>query len=359
MAMLDTEKLKEKLTEAGLQVRSVEVEPRLRDARPDALVHAEMDGRQINLLIEVKERPHMVDLRRVAEQVKAYKGPNRIAMIAAQYLGPNRRALLRGIGVGYMDMAGNFYLRAPGIFIEREGKEKPAEEQPKFNPYADKASIILRLLMDQPGHPWKIREIAEAGGITPGWASKMVESMVERGLVDYSRAAGIRLLAWEDMLKEWADFYDWRRNKFHYYYCHAADMQELLDKIGRLDSDNALWALGFQAGAYLIAPHATFNQVHLLIDGKSFDGVSGKIQRELNLQDKREGANLILVRPYYNNSALFGAYKIKKWRVAADIQLYLDLNKYPLRGSEQAEHLLQKVIRPKMDLAPKGKHGSN
>jgi len=356
--MLDIEKLKQMLSEAGLRVRSVEVEPRLVGARPDAVAHAEMDGRKVNLVIEVKDRAHLAGLRLAAEQARRYQGPNRVPMIAAQFLGPNRRALLREIGMGYLDMAGNFYLRAPGIFIEREGKEKPAGEQPKFSPYADKASIILRLLMDKPRHPWKIREIAEAGGITAGWASKMVDSMAERGLVEYSRGTGIRLLAWEDVLKEWADFYDWQKNKFHYYYCHATDMQELLNKLGQMENGSALCALGFQAGAYLVAPHATFNQVHILIDGKSFDGVRGKIERELKLEERREGANLILVRPYYTCSALFRMRKIKKWRVVSDIQLYLDLNRYPLRGREQAEHLLDKVIRPKMGEAPKGKRGS-
>jgi len=357
--MLDIEKLKQMLSEAGLKVKSVESESRLRGIRPDAVAHAEMDGRKMSLVIEVKERPHLAGLRLAAEQAKRYEEPNRVPMIAAQFLGPNRRALLREMGMGYVDMAGNFYLRAPGIFIEREGKEKAAVEQPKFNPYADKASIILRLLIDESKHPWKVREIAEAGGITAGWASKIVDSMVERGLVEYSRKTGIRLLAWEDMLKEWADFYDWQRNAFHYYYCHAADMQELIDKIGRLDDgDSRLWALGFQAGAYIVSPHATFNQVHLLIDGKAFDAVRGKIERELQLEERKDGANLILVRPYYTSSALFRARNIKNWRVVSDIQLYLDLNRYPLRGREQAEHLLEKVIRPRMGGAVKGERGS-
>ncbi len=349
--MLSEEDLKTKLSEAGLNVKAVEVQPRLLNAKPDYVVRADFDGREISLVIEIKERPHLSDLRLAAEQIRWYAGPNRIPVVAAQYLSPNRRSLLRELKMGYFDMAGNIYIRAPGVFIERDGKPRPpGYPQPKFNPYSDKASIILRLLMEEPGHSWRIREIAEAGGITAGWASLTVNSMVERGLVQYSRENGIRLLAWEDTLREWADLYDWQRSKFYYYYCHAKDAHEVMNRISKL-SNNVLekCALGFQAGASLIAPYATFSQVHLIIDGRAFDLVQGKIKQELDLEARKEGANLILVKPYYTNSALFRARKIKRWRVVADIQLYLDLNRYPLRGREQAEKLLEKVIRPEME----------
>jgi hypothetical protein len=358
--MIDADKLRQKLVEAGLSIKAIDVEPQLMDARPDFVVHADFDGRKVSLVIETKERPHLAELRLAVDQMRRYAGPNRIPMVAAQYLGPNRRSLLREMKIGYFDMAGNIYLRAPGIFIEREGKPKPAGyPQPKFNPYSDKASIILRLLMDEPKHPWGIREIAAAAGISAGWASLTVDSMVERGIVQYSRDTGIKLLAWEDTLREWADFYDWQRSKFHYYYCHALDMREILDKISNLNRNvGAECALGFQAGAHLVTPYSTFNQVHLLINGNGFDSVRGQIEQELSLEARKEGANLILVRPYYTYSALFGARKIEKWKVVSDIQLYVDLNRYPLRGHEQAEQLLEKVIRPRMERSTKGKHGS-
>jgi hypothetical protein len=117
-------------------------------------------------------------------------------------------------------------------------------------------------------------------------------------------------------------------------------------------------ALGFQVGAYLVSPYSTFNQVHLLVDGPSFDMIRPDIERQLKLEPRKEGANLILVHPYYKYSALFGARKIENWWVVSDVQLYLDLNKYPLRGQEQAEHLLEKVIRPRFKKATRGARGN-
>ena len=196
-------------------------------------------------------------------------------------------------------------------------------------------------------------------GINPGWVSRVVDNLLERGLIGYSRRNGIELLRGEDALKEWADMYDWRRNKFYYYYCHAMDIQEVLDKIGRLKlSQDKACALGFQAGAYLVAPHAAFNQVHLLVDGFSFDIIRSEVEQQLELELRREGANLVLVRPYYKRSAIFDARKIKNWWIVSDVQLYLDLNRYPLRGQEQAEHLFEKVIQPAFDKMKRGSRGS-
>jgi len=358
--MLNIGDLRKRLEEAGLKIANIQVQPRLADKILDFLVQADVDGIEIELVIEVKERPHLVQLRLAAEAIRRYAGPNQIPIIAAHFLGPNRRALLKEIGVGYVDMAGNIYLRAPGILIEREQNRNPfAYEREGLNPYSDKASIVLRLLMEVPNGTWKIREIAKVGGINPGWVSRVVESLVERGLVEFRRREGVSLLRGQEVLREWADLYDWRRNKFYYYYCHALDSQEVLDRIStlNLDSDKSA-ALGFQAGAHLVSPHSTFNQVHLIIGGYSFDMIRPEIERQLELESRREGANLILVRPYYKHSALFGARKIEKWWIVSDIQLYLDLSRYPLRGQEQAEHLLERVIQPGLRNVMRAARGS-
>lgn len=354
--MLNEYALREKLNEAGLEISDLRSQPKIFNRVPDFVVRADIDGREINLIIEVKERPHLVGLRLAADAIRQYAGRNQIPMIAANFMGPHRRALLKELGIGYIDMAGNIYLRAPGILIEREGKPNPfGYRREELNPYSDKASIILRVLMNEPSRRWKVREIARAGHINPGWVSRVVNSLVERGLIEFNRQTGIALLRGEDMLKEWADIYDWHRNRFYHYYCHALDFREILDKISRLNlRGDKMVALGFQAGAYLVSPYSAFNQVHLLLDGSSCDVIRPDIERQLGLESRKEGANLILVRPYYKYSALFGARKIKDWWVVSDVQLYLDLNKYPVRGQEQAEHLLEKVIRPRFKKATRG-----
>jgi hypothetical protein len=44
--------------------------------------------------------------------------------------------------------------------------------------------------------------------------------------------------------------------------------------------------------------------------------------------------------------------------VVSDVQLYLDLNRCPLRGREQAEHLFEKMIQPGFNKMRRGSGGS-
>ena len=348
--MINADNLRNKLQESGLTVNEVEVKPHIGDHVLDFLVRVDVDGRELVLLVEEKERPHLVQLRLAAEQIRQYAGPDQVPVIMAHFLGPNRRALLREVGVSYFDLAGNIYLRAPGTFIDRVQDRNPfGYDRQSLNPFSDKASIVLRLLLDEPHRSWRVRELAKVGEINPGWVSRVTDSLVRRGLVDFDHANGITLVRGEEIIKEWSYLYDWRRNRFYYYYCHAYDVHEVLERVAGLTLENdRLCALGFHAGAYLVAPFALFNQIHILVDGNSFDAVRPEIERQMQLESAREGANLVLVRPHYKRSALFGARKIKKWWVASDIQLYLDLHRYPLRGEEQAQQLLEKLIHPRL-----------
>jgi hypothetical protein len=65
----------------------------------------------------------------------------------------------------------------------------------------------------------------------------------------------------------------------------------------------------------------------------------------LELEDVQQGENVVLMLPYYKNSVFYGRQKAKDLWVVSDIQLYLDLHNYPIRGLEQAEHLFEKRLR--------------
>ena len=57
-----------------------------------------------------------------------------------------------------------------------------------------------------------------------------------------------------------------------------------------------------------------------------------------------------VAEPYYRVSAFFDDQVPKGGMSAAsDIQLYLDLYDYPVRGREQAEHLYDRRLRPLLE----------
>lgn len=48
--------------------------------------------------------------------------------------------------------------------------------------------------------------------------------------------------------------------------------------------------------------------------------------------------------PYYKHSVYYDSREIEGLRAVSDIQLYLDLFGYPVRGREQAEYLYAKRL---------------
>ena len=50
--------------------------------------------------------------------------------------------------------------------------------------------------------------------------------------------------------------------------------------------------------------------------------------------------------PYYAHGARYGIRELRGHPVVSDVQLFLDLYNYPVRGREQAEHLLEHVLGP-------------
>jgi hypothetical protein len=50
---------------------------------------------------------------------------------------------------------------------------------------------------------------------------------------------------------------------------------------------------------------------------------------------------LVLLSPRYRHSAWYGERDVQGLKVVSDLQLVLDLWNYPVRGREQAEHVLR------------------
>ena len=141
------------------------------------------------------------------------------------------------------------------------------------------------------------------------------------------------------VLEDWVGQYDYRKNEERKYFCVARSPDEILSKLKGLNIPEQIdYALGFHAGAYLVSPHAVFNEVHIYVSNQESIDLFVK---QLNLRTVEQGANIILLSPYYKHSVFYGKQKIEGLWIVSDLQLYLDLYKYPLRGLEQAEHLYE------------------
>jgi len=309
----------------------------------DLRIKANYQGLRFDLVIEVVSANNLPVFRNKINRLKSSVQEGHVVpVLAAPYLSPERQALCREAGVYFMDLSGNVFVAHQSFYVERIGfPNKYPEKRQRRYPFSDKASLILRQLLKDPKRQWGIRELAEKIRLDPGYVSRMAKSLSESGYA--SRAGGkLKIRSPKEILDDWVRAYDLKRNELHRFFVLAPDVKSILQRLRKIDVPRKVeYALSVQAGASLVAPHAVYREVHMYV-GNS-EGIEF-FKKELDLKEADQGANLVLMMPYYKHSVFYDSRQIEDLRVVSDIQLYLDLYGYPVRGREQAEHLYDKRL---------------
>jgi len=312
--------------------------------RWDLFIKADYQGLCFDIIVEAVWLNSLPAFQNKINRLKSSaQGDHDVPVLAAPYLSPERQALCREAGVYFMDLSGNVFIAHRSFFVERIGfPNKYPERRRRRYPFSDKASLILREMLKDPKQLWGIRELAEKIGLDPGYVSRMAKSLSESGYA--ARASGkLKIRSPKEILDDWVRDYDLKRNEHHRFFILASDVKSILRRLQEINiPQKCNYALSVQAGAGLVAPHAIYKEVHLYVsDGEEIEF----FKKELDLKDADQGANLVLMRPYYKYSVFYDSREVEGLRVVSDIQLYLDLYGYPVRGKEQAEHLYDKRLK--------------
>jgi hypothetical protein len=301
-------------------------------------------------LIESSSRARLVDAEELMRRSwsEALAG---IPVLASPYLSPTSQQLLRERGVAFLDFAGNAWIVASGLHIDRRGFRNPRPENREGRDiFSDKASLVLRELMMERS-PMGIRQIAERVSseeaktqLTPGYVSKIVSELERRGYASRQGEKAV-LRRSEELLNEWVISYRQRRHPESWsFFVPSPSAESLMPKIAEmLDINHVDYVFAGQAGASLVDRYADFDVVDVYIRDPA---AAQKSLQELGGRWVERGGNVNLAQPYYSVSAFYG-YQCPKnaMKAASDIQLYLDLYDYPVRGREQAEHLYERRLQ--------------
>ena len=270
--------------------------------------------------------------------------PEFLPLIVSPYLSPPRRVRCKEEGIFFIDLSGNVYLKYRSLFIERTGfPNRFPEKRRGRNPFSDKASLILRAMLEQSQRAWGVRELAQYVNLDPGFVSRMVRELEKRNY-DVRSNSKLQIRSPKGILEDWIHEYNYKKNQEFRYFCLAKSPDEILDKLRNVDvsEQKIIYALGLHAGANLIAPYTVYNEVHSYVSSKD---VIDFLARELNLKAAEQDANIIFLLPYYKHSVFYNKQLVNDLWVVSDLQLYLDLYNYPVRGLEQAEHLYAKKLK--------------
>lgn len=313
--------------------------------RPDFTASVSYKKLRFKLIGEIIAQQSSSIFKTKLSLLKSHAGKDKdlVPLVVAKYLSPDRRKQCQEQGISFLDLSGNVFLAFGSLYIERIGfPNRFPEERRGRGPFSDKASLILRAAFSDIKKVWGVRELAQSVGLNPGFVSRMAQELEKRNYVSRDDSK-LKLRDPKSLLEDWVREYDYKRNQEVRYFSLAKGPEELIDKlIAARISDDIPYALGLHAGANLIDPYAVYNEVHLYIQNK--DSIKRFVEK-LKLREAREGANLIFLLPYYKNSVFYGKQRIRKAWVVSDLQLYLDLYNYPVRGLEQAEHLYEKRLK--------------
>jgi len=319
-------------------------EPVLGLFRPDFMAEIVYEKIRFKIVGEILENESSAVFHRSISQLQSYvrQNPELVPLLISKYFSPKRREECKSENIYYLDFSGNAYVSFKSIYIERVGfSNKFPEPRKGRNPFSDKSSLIIRLMLNKKKN-WGVRELAEEAGLDAGYVSRMVRELENLNYIAKKNGKSV-LIDPKSIIEDWVLYYDHKKNEVNNFFCLAQGPEEILNILRKLEiPESENYALAYHAGAYLVSPHAIFNEVHIYVSEKK--SLNFFIQ-QLKLKPVERGANVILLYPYYKHSAFYGKRNIQGLWVVSDIQLYLDLYKYPPRGLEQAEHLYEKHLK--------------
>ena len=319
------------------------------DGRRGGQVHVTIDvltplGRKRRLVVEARATAVPSRVRETLRQLKATVGSSAAyPVFASTFLSLRVRDICREEGVGYLDLAGNGWLRFDDFYLEKvvDRNPFPVRGRPPslFSPVS---SRIVRALLEEPGRAWQVSELVLAAEVSLGHASNVTRRLIEQ---DYAARNGRRLSLTRpaQLLDAWRDHGTPVPETQAGYYSFEQNPARLLQRVAAVGRERQRrYAVTSFAAASLVAPF-----VHGIGIIQWYIEDAAQLEawvQALDLRPVESGPNVALRVPqdqgvFYRSRAVDGV------ALVGDIQLYLDLCREPGRGREQAEFLRKERLR--------------
>lgn len=327
-------------SELGTFNFSTQLDERLGDLTCDAVIHVSLAKSAFDLAIEAKARITPQTAISVCEHMRRLPD-SVIPVVYAPVISPRVVEVVKQYGLGYLDEAGNAYLRSEshGILVDRRGY-KPIHRPPtrSADPFSPKSSRIIRALLTQPTKGWQVRELAEHPGVnvSVGLVSKVKRALVEEGYALEQQ----RLLYLRDpvaLLRNWASHYPGPVEQIPLYI--RGDVNAAEHAVARWCDDHDLHgALAGFSAAWRLAPEVRYTVGTMYVESRGLEpAMLETLAAEQGGKRVDTGANLMLWQPF-DASVLVDSRRERPEEppVTSPLQTYLDLKRLTGRGEEAA-----------------------
>lgn len=262
-------------------------------------------------------------------------------LVIAPWLSPRTREVLAARQVSYLDLTGNVNLRLPtGVLIKTEGSQRNPElpsHRRRRGLSGAAAGVLTRLLVDF-APPYRQKDLAAVGGVSPGYVSRVFQTLDDEALITRDGPYVVHV-DWTALLRARAENYD---------LMHANHVVAMVARKGPEAVYSSLIAQGTEETAVVTGSYAAREVAPVAIGGSLMLYVAPGLHSveeaaaELSLMPAAGGANVILLQP--NNERPFE--RLRQFGAAEHValsQLVIDCLSGPGRLPAEGEAVLARM----------------
>lgn len=320
--------LGELLDEERVEVdRELEVPP---GRRPD-LAFADSHGRR--WVVEVKSSSRPGRVLDAAQQLRHYAGEEAIPLLVVPYMSEAGARAAEDAGVNWIDLSGNASIRAENLHVWVQGRPNayPSRGRPS-SPFAPKSARVARVLLLDPEHWWRQKDLVEETGLDDGTVSRVVRRLDEELLLE-ARGRELRPRDPQLLLDAWAEDYRFDRHDIVAGHLSGSGIEVARTIAERLQEEDLRHAFTGLSAAWAMDRFARFRLNTVYVEGDPRDAAD-----LVGVRRSDRGANVQIVGP--DDVGVFaGEHAWDDLNCVSPAQVYLDLLQLPERADEAARHL--------------------
>ncbi len=290
-----------------------------------------LSGNRQRFCIEYKLNPGSREIERLAA-AGSVKTPILLVTVSAS------SSLLKACQkqqVSCLDLHGHAWIKTSSFLIStpllKQIQYKYETGDHKPNLFSKKSSRLARALLAAPEKTWKQSELVKETGLAAGLVSRLLNYLVRTGWVEGERAAW-RLLKPDDLLDNWLEQDVWStRTTVRHFSCLERDFDRIAGDLAKRIDELAFtqWYAAFLRHPFTTPP---------LLSCYCRRFPSPNELTALGFTEVPTGGRVLLVVP--SDEGVFrSGQKVRNLPLVSDAQIYLDLAKQGLRGTEQAKAL--------------------
>ena len=218
-------------------------------------------------------------------------------LVIAPWLSPRTRAVLGERQVSYLDLTGNIDIRLPtGVLIITVGAQlnpDPVPHRRTRGLSGAGAGIITRLLVDY-APPYRQKDLAAVGGVSPGYVSRVFQTLDAEALVTRDGVTIVEV-AWPELLRARAQHYDVMRSNHVMLAVSSKGPDAVYRQLIAQGSETRAVVTGSYA-AREVAPVAVGGQLMIYVSPEAH-GVDDFVEEFSLLPAAGGRGNVVLLRP--------------------------------------------------------------